>query len=1009
MDFLKDKIRVTLENLDRHRKAWKMPIDGFSYMECEPKKNNDLPDCRDPRFAPFTTAPDWKIKGDQHAWFYKHLVLPEEVKGQKLRFEVWTGNLGWNNQMNPQFIAYVDGKMVQGMDVNHISIPLGGKCEYELYLYAYAGYLSQDLKFVASVYVTDELCEKVYYDILLPYQQLDCLNPLTKEYADILEYLNTATNKIDLRVAPNGDFRESLKAAEEYLETEFYGKYCHTTEKSVITVGHTHIDCAWKWTFAQTREKVQRSFSNMLTNMQAFPEFIFMQSQPLLYQFTKEEAPELYEQIKEKIKEGRWEPEGAMWVEPDCNLPSGESFVRQLLYGKQFFRDEFGVESKVFWEPDVFGYSAALPQILRKSGVEYFVTSKLGWNEKNRFPYDIFKWRGIDGTEINSYFLTSQERIPDEKEYRKMVVYSARMTPKFVNGSFHRMQQKNLTDEVLMPFGKGDGGGGPNELDLEGYRRLSRGLPGCVTAKNGFVGDFLKRLFDRNEGNDRVPTWDGELYFELHRGCLTSIEKNKRNNRICEFLYPNIEQLAVLNRHFFGSEYPQAELNKAWLTILTNQFHDVIPGSSIKEVYDVSDIEYAEIIGRGSKTESALLQAIADKVDTKGGVLVYNPHSAVTSGNIRVDGELVYVDGIPAKGWKVVTPKKAVGSVKVSKKKLENEFFIVELDDKCEITRLYDKKNAREVLKAGHKGNRLVAYEDIPFAHDAWEISEYYTEKSWNIDDVQSVKVISDGVRSGIRVERKFLSSTIGQNIWLYENTPKIDFETDADWHEHHLLIKTLFDTDIHTNRATYNIQFGNIERSTTKNTSWDTARFEVLGHKYADLSEGNYGVALMNDCKYGYNIHDGVMGLSLIKCATDPYPEADIGEHKFTYSIYPHAGTVEQCDVEALAYEMNKPLMAVKVGAQKGSLPESFSMISVDQKNIIIETVKKAEKDDATIVRMYECTNSKTPCKVTLGIPAKSVKLCDLQENELETLEVKNGTVALTLKPYEILTLKIN
>ena len=1006
MDFLKDKIRVTLENLNRHLRLWEQEIDGFSYMETPYKTDNVLPCADDPRFTVFE-GKEWRLGGDRHAWFYKHVVLPEEVVGQQTRMEIFTGTRGWNVR-NPQFIAYVDGKMVQGLDVNHTTFLLGNKREYDLYLYAYTGSVSQDLKFSAKAYISDPLCRKVYYDIRIPYELLDCLNPLTKEYADILEYLNTATNFIDLRQAPNGDFRTSLSAANEYLETEFYGKYCRTSDKSVICIGHTHIDCAWKWTLAQTREKVQRSFSSVLANMETYPDYKFMQSQPLLYQYIKEEAPEIFEGIRQKVQEGRWEAEGAMWVEPDCNLPSGESFVRQLLYGKQFFRDEFGVESRVFWEPDVFGYSPALPQILRKSGVEYFVTSKLGWNEKNTYPYDIFKWRGIDGTEINSYFLTSQERVPDEKEYRRKVVYSARMTPAFVNGSFHRMQQKNLTSEVLMPFGKGDGGGGPNALDLEGYRRLSRGLPGSVTVKYGFVRDFLKRLFDRNEGNDRLPTWDGELYFELHRGCLTSIAKNKRFNRICEFLYPNVEQLAVLTGLFLGTAYPKAELQKAWLTILNNQFHDVIPGSSIKEVYDVSDIEYASLLEWGSKTEQALLEAIAEKVNTKGGVLVYNPHSAVRSGNVRVDGELVYVEGIPSKGWRVVTPKKAEGRVKASEGRLENDYFIVELDKACEITRLYDKKNDREVLREGGKGNRLVAYEDIPFAHDAWEISEYYTEKSWRLDDVQSVKPITDGVRSGVRVERKFLSSTVGQNIWLYENTPRIDFETDADWHEHHLLIKTLFDTDIHTNRATYNIQFGNVERSTTKNTSWDTARFEVLGHKYADLSEGNYGVALLNDCKYGYNAHDGVLGLSLIKCATDPYPEADIGAHQFTYSLYPHAGTVAESEVEALAYELNKPLMALKVGEQTGELPEQFSMISADKRNIIIETVKQAEADDGMIVRLYECTNSKTPCMLTLGIPASKVILCDLQENELQSLPLCDGVVSLTVKPYEIVTLKI-
>jgi len=1008
MDFLKEKISVTLAQLKQYRKLWHQRQEGFLYAECGYKTGHALPDITDPSFTEFK-GEVWNIKADTHAWFYKHIVIPEKMVGKAVRLEVSTGNVD-RDFYNPQFMVYVDGALVQGLDVNHKSVILGTGAEYDVYIYAYSGAISHDLKFLPSLYVTNELVEKLYYDMKIPFDLLECFNPISKEYADMLEYLDRAANFIDFRQAPNGEFMMSVLKADEYLENEFYAKYCHVQEISAICVGHTHIDCAWRWTLKQTREKVQRSFSNMMRLMDAYPEFTFMQSQPLLYQYTKEEAPLLYEEIKQRVKEGRWEPEGASWVETDCNLPSGESFVRQFLYGKRFFRDEFGVDSKVFWVPDVFGYSAALPQIMRKSGVDYFVTSKISWNEKNRHPYDIFRWRGIDGSEVNSYFLTSQERdVEHMNEYVNRTHYNARLRPRFVVGTYDRLQQKNLSSEVLLPFGYGDGGGGPTEEHMENVRRMSRGIRSCPNAKMGFVKDFLETLFEKNQGNDRVPVWEGELYFELHRGTLTSVARNKRNNRKSEFLYQNVEQLAITVNKLLDREYPQESIRDAWLTILTNQFHDIIPGSSIKEVYEDSDVDYARILKQGTDIQDDLLNTLAGNIDTRGGVMVYNPHSCVKSGNVRINGRLVYVDNLSPKGWCVTTPKEPDGSVNVSDGKIDNEYFTVEFNSNYVITRIFDKKNQREVLKEGGLGNKLVAYEDYPKAYDAWEISEYYVEKHWDIDNVSAVEKVCDGVRSGFKIERKFLSSVLTQYIWFYENSPKIDFETEADWHEDHLLVKTLFDTNVHAARATYNIQFGNLERPTVKNTTWDTARFEVCAHKFADLSEGNYGVTLMNDCKYGYSINDGVMGLSLIKCATDPNPVADEGRHVFTYSLYTHGGRLEDSDVQALAYELNEPLVAISIPEQKGSLPENFSLVSVDKSNIIVETVKKAEDSDAIIMRLYECTNSRTPCTLCFGIPVNVVSICDLGENELETVDVEDNRVRLVVKPYEIVTLKIN
>lgn len=1008
LDFYEDRLRVFLEELKKSEVTASQQVTGFMYKECGYKDGDSLPEI-DASFREFGQFERWGGMRDSHAWFYKKLDIPESMRGLNAELCVSTQLDGWD-AINPQFIVYVDGKLQQGLDTNHREIFLDcAKASYELYIYAYTGNNENHLEFNAVLKTFDEDVRRLWNSIAVPFEVTLDHFPEEQLYIDIKKHIISAINKIDMRSPGSAAFKSSVKAAQAYLDMEFYGKYCKAEAMNAICIGHTHIDVAWLWTLAQTREKVLRSFSTVLALMEKYPEYKFMSSQAQLYQYLKEESPSLYEKVKDMVKCGRWEVEGAMWVEADCNLSSGESLVRQVLYGKSFFKEEFGVDSRVLWLPDVFGYSAALPQILRKSGVDKFVTSKIGWNETNQMPYDTFLWEGIDGTEVFTYFMTAQDKHRGEKPATNST-YNAKLNANQLQGGYDRYQQKDINQEILITFGYGDGGGGPVRRDLDYYDILKRGVSGVPKAKMEFAGSFLDRVMKRTLKNPGLPRWQGELYLEYHRGTYTSMAQNKRFNRKSEFLYEKAEQLCVAAEKLTGLPYPSAQLHEGWETILLNQFHDIIPGSSIKEVYDVSKQQYEAIGKAGDEMLGHARRAIAEKIKTDGGMLVFNPNSFTGEGVVSLNGKSVYVSGIPQKGYRVVSKQElqAGNTIKATENVLENRYFKLVLDKTGAFTRIYDKVNRREVLKKGQRGNVLTAYEDYPRDYDNWEISSYYTDKAWEIAEMQSVIPLADGARAGLEITKAFQQSTLRQKIWLYEDIAKIDFENDIDWKESHLIVKTAFPVDVNANKATYDIQFGNVERPTHKNTSWDAAKFEVCAHKFADLSEYGYGVSLLNDCKYGYDIHDGVIRLTLLKCGTYPNPEADKCRHEFTYSLYPHAGDFRTAGTVKRAYELNVPMTAVEIPPQNGTLPESYSLLSCDSENIVIETVKKAEDGDGVIVRLYESFNKRTQATLLAGFDFKEAYICDLLECRQKQLKPQNGKIRLTVKPFEIVTLRL-
>ena len=949
------------------------------------------------------------VGDDAHFWLRASLCTPSIGEREYLVLRTETGREGLWDATNPQGLLYLNGKMVQGLDTNHTDAYLEPDTDYTLHNYFHMGtHRGGEVRCKMSLVAIDRDVEHLYYDIKVPDETCNIIDSGSSEYAKMMSVLVDATRIVDLRDPASERFSDSVREAIDFMEREFYGKLCTVEGKPIVhCIGHTHIDVEWQWARAQTREKIQRSFSTAKALMGKYPEYKFLLSQPELYRYLMEEAPEKFEELKELISEGRWAPEGAMYLEPDCNLTSGESLVRQLIYGKRFFREKLGVDSKVLFLPDVFGYSAALPQILKKSGVDYFVTSKISWNDTNTMPMDMFYWQGIDGTEIFTSFMTAQP-LGGMYGSPSFTTYNSMIEPTYVIGTWKRFAQKEYTNNVYMTYGFGDGGGGPTKDMLEMQRRTARGIPTLpVTVTNTLV-PYLKTAradFDSTaQRTGRTPRWVGELYLEYHRGTYTSIAKVKRGNRYSEFLLGNTEALSVTDLALGGS-YDAEGLNENWLKVLHNQFHDILPGSSIGEVYDGTDKDYAEIAEYGEGVVDAKLSAIADRLSTAGGVLVYNPTGFERVAVVRECGYTETDNTVPPYGWTVV--KNTVSTPKVSVKGLvaENKYYVLKLNATGEIESLYDKRAEREVL-AG-VGNRLVAYEDNPTKYDAWELEDYYKLKAYEIGGVRSITPIKDGTRAGFVIEREYMHSTIKQTIWLYSACERIDLETNIDWHEHHQIVKALFPLDVHSMSATFEVQYGHLTRPTHQNTSWECAKFESYAHKWVDVSEHGYGVAILNDSKYGHSVDGSTVGITLLKSATSPNPDADQGEHSFTYSIYPHIGDFREGGVIKEGYLLNQPLYEKKIGKSSGNLPERYSFVSVDKESAVITAVKKSEEGEDLIVRFYDSYDTRSAVTVSVPCEYRAVYLCDLLENEIEELDLNNGKVSVAVGNFEIVTLK--
>ena len=981
-------------------------------------------------FEPFDCKTMHWYGPDIHYWFRADVTVPESFDGKPLWMHVCTQIDEWDDGKNPQFLLFVDGKVTQGIDMNHRDVLLT-RCAkagetYRLELQAYTGILHTEFNLIVDLREIDPEIQGLYYDLAVPLQAFPRLEPDGKPRRDLERVLNDAVNLLDLRHPYDGNFYQSVSEARVFLKQALYTDLAGDDDVIATCIGHTHIDVAWWWTVAQTREKVCRSFATVLKLMEEYPDYKFMSSQPQLYYFLKERYPELYEQIKKRVAEGRWEPEGGMWVEADCNLTSGESLVRQFLYGKRFFKEEFGADNRILWLPDVFGYSGALPQIMAKCGIDYFMTTKLAWNQFNKMPYDTFRWRGIDGTEILTHLITTLGVGQDEKDF--FTTYNGMLHPDALLGGWHRYQQKDINNDILISYGYGDGGGGPTREMLETSSRMDKGIEGVPKVRQAFARTYFDELKERVEGNKRLPTWEGELYFEYHRGTYTSMARNKRSNRKAELHMMDLELLGVLADPKVA--YPDAELDGLWHGILINQFHDILPGSSIHEVYEVTKKEYEEMEAQISVLTDERVRALIREGE---GVTVLNTtgferDDVVELGDCDAEalldengsvypvqqtrkGAVAFVKDLPSKGYKTF------GKVSAGEEKrpfclspdshaLETPFYQVVFDENGCIGQIYDKENDRNVLKPGEAGNLMRVYEDKPIYYDNWDVDIYYTEKFWDVTDLRGFSWVEMGpVRATLRLERQFSHSTITQEIHFYADLRRIDFETTVDWKEHQSLLKVHFPVDVHTDEATFEIQYGNVTRKTHRNTSWDKARFESCGQKWMDVSEGHYGVSLLNDCKYGHSVKDSCIGLTLIKSGTEPNPTTDQEMHFFTYSLYPHAETWKAAGTVPQAFFLNQPALVSK-GGKPG---ESFSLASLNVPNVVLETVKKAEDGDGVILRMYECENARTPVTLTFNRPFASAESCNcLEEPDGEPVKVDGNKVSFLVKPFEIKTIRI-
>lgn len=1026
MRFIEDRISVICNELKELAFVKKEPVKGVVYKKGLYFYPYEAEQSAEP-WEEFDSKTMHWYGPDEHYWFRAEYTVPKSMDGKTLYLKVATQVDHWDYAKNPQFLLFVNGQMTQGMDLNHQTVMLE-RCAkegetYTIDLQGYTGVMFAELTFTMETVEVDETINEIYYDIVVPLQGFSRMQEDDKVRKDLRTILNNTVNLLDLRTPYSEEFYQSIEEAHNYIQKALYEDMSGYEDVIASCIGHTHIDVAWLWTVAQTREKVARSFSTVLKYMDEYPEYKFMSSQPALYQFLKERYPETYEKIKERVKEGRWEPEGGMWVEADCNLTSGESLVRQFLYGKKFFKDEFGIDSRILWLPDVFGYSGALPQIMKKSGIKYFMTTKLAWNQINKVPYDTMMWRGIDGSEIFTHLITTLGVGQSEADF--FTTYNGMLHPDAILGGWHRYQNKDINNDILIAFGYGDGGGGPTREMLETSKRMEKGIRGIPKVRQEFAGNYFEELEERVEGNKSLPVWEGELYFEYHRGTYTSMGRNKRSNRRCEQLLMDAELLEVLT----GTSEKE-EMDKIWRTVLLNQFHDILPGSSIAEVYEVTKKEYAEI-------ESRLAEMIAEKLNLlmDGGqdkISVFNTlgfdrndvvslgdcHAAALtdeSGKIypvqeTAQGAVAYITDIPAKGGKTLqlldTVKEEASRIQITENGIETPFYRISIDENGLFTSIYDKECDREVLKAGEKGNLLRMYEDKPMHYDCWDIDMYYSEKYWDAEKADKIQWTEEGpVRATLEIQRTISNSVIKQKIHFYADSRRIDFSTWVDWKEHQHLLKVHFPVNIHSDEATFEVQFGNLKRKIHGNTSWDEARFESCGQKWMDISEGHYGVSLLNDCKYGYSAKDSNIALTLIKSGIDPNKTADQEEHVFTYALYPHkemwsaAGTVQE------AYKLNQPAYTTK-GELKNT---GKSFISTDKDNIIIETVKPAENGDGMIVRLYDCENSLTKATLTFAEGMlESVEECNLMEEKEADIEACGNSFTVSVKPYEIKTYRV-
>ena len=823
------------------------------------------------------------------------------------------------------------------------------------------------------------------------------------------------------------------------ITSQLLGKKANASDMTAWSIGHAHIDLAWLWPVRETRRKAGRSFSTALRLMEEYPEYKFGASQPQLYEWVQEDYPDLFPAVKKAVKKGSWELQGAMWVEPDMNITGGESLVRQCLYGKNYFRKEFGEEIRNLWLPDVFGYTAALPQILLKAGVDLFMTQKISWNERNTFPHHTFLWEGIDGSKILTHFLPTNS-------------YNLENRPAELIAAQERFAESESQDDFLNLYGIGDGGGGPSRLHIEYGRRLQN-TEGSPKVKFAFAEEYFRKI--RRIPKSTLPAWAGELYLELHRGTLTTQAKMKRNNRQLELALREVEFLSVM-----AGTWDKKTLDEIWKNTLLNQFHDILPGSSIgwvyKEAHALSEKNLLRLRDLKEKAMAALFKPKAKStvfilINTQpwerqevivlpaAGVPAAGIPAAGSGGYVAFDAEgneldtcsagtMIYTRPVvPSMGYTTIRlakgeARRITAGVICTKSTLKNRYLRIRLAADGTISSIFDKKSRRETLDGA--ANKMLLWEDLPYTYDAWDISQYYRETKPVPATLETRNVaVETPLLCVIEQVLKVGASVIRQRISLEKDSRLITIENTVDWNESGKLLKVHAETSVFARTATYEIQFGQVERPTHGNTSWDEARFEVAGQRYADISEDGYGFAVVNDSKYGYSTYGNSIELSLLRSPKSPDPTADIGRHEFTFGYLPHADDLARSHVVETAHNLNSPVIVHNSSAVPN--PSTESWFAVDGDHVKLETVKQAENGDGTILRLYETGGGTRDVTLHSARLWKNVTETDLLENPAKAPEStslpaakaagregdkNSGTsIRMRFKPYEIRTLRLS
>ncbi|SDL73015.1 alpha-mannosidase [Paenibacillus jilunlii] len=943
-----------------------------------------------------------------YGWFRSTIIVPKEAEGKRLVAMLDFGS---------EATVYVDGIVSGAKDFNHHYVTLTRSAksgeQFVIVAEAYAGHSdSQPMFGESQLCIFEEEVYQFFIDLECLYDLRNHLDVKSLRVAEIDRCLTQVFAAVDLTLCQEL-LEENAKQCREIMKP-LLSCINGSTAPTLYLMGQSHLDVAWLWPIAETKRKIARTMSNQLALMDEYPEYTYTQSQPYLFQLVKTLYPELYTRIKQAVKDGRIIPEGSMWIEPDTNLTSGESLIRQAMHGKRFFKEEFGVDNEMLWLPDVFGYSGNLPQIMKGCGIKYFGSVKLFGtydNVADPFPHNTFLWEGIDGSQILSHLLNYGD------------YYPIRISPSFLIHQWKDRVQLEGISTRLTQFGHGDGGGGSNRDDLEFMRRLGN-LEGVPKTKHGSPIDFFR---DQSEKGIPDAKYVGELYYPAHRGTYTTQAVIKKLNRKAEIGFREAELWGAAAEHFNNRTYPYGELDRLWKVLLLHQFHDILPGSSIHRVHEEAQLELVElnknVYDMASEARDALtdgkpssvtvfnslswarreLAALPNGVhgiaDRNGAALPVQLHEGVSYARLEA----------PSMGWltyKTEPEAPAVPvlpAVSVSKSHMENEWIGLEFNEKGEITRIFDKETGTE-WAAGHC-NVMRMYRDQNSDFDAWEIDRRYRLAPVGLNANAKVSVTANGpLFANIRVERELNHSTMIQDIRLGAGSRRVEFHTTVQWREKNKLLKADFPVRIHTNESLQEIQFGYVKRPNHASRPHDADRYEVVQHKWSALAEANRGFALLNDCKYGISVNDNTMSLTLLRAPTWPDETSDQGVQHFTYGFTFWNGAFLDSPVVREAYELNYPVSLVP-----GEGYGEQSLLCIDQANVITETVKLAEDGSGDwVVRLYESKGASVVCRLHTGLPVAAVSDANMLEEKIAEVPQEGGVVMLQFRPFEVKTIRM-